>query len=191
MFWFFSSSGSILCTVEGSCAGSSRTRPLGVRTWPTPSCPPRSLLSRTTTPTTRSCQLLAHLSWVSTSPSLDPMQARSKLAWSIRSLQRSAKGLYLSDWLTGRPLREGEAWSGLPFCQRYTVFLLVQRGFGPVSRWFSPSGLSAAASPGCRPDSEGPPTSNQKHSRAEGGLHVGSRWKDQDHYVGGRCTADR
>lgn len=191
MFWFCSSSGSILCTVEGSCAGSSRTRPLGVRTWPTPSCPPPSLPSPTTTPTTRSCRLPAPPSWVSTSLSLDPTQARSKPASLVRSRQRSEKGRYLLDWLTDPPLRGGGAWSGLPFCQRYTVFLLARRGFGPVARWFSPSGLSAAASSGCGPDSEGPPASNQDRSRAEGGVHVGSGRKDQDYHVGGRCTADR
>lgn len=111
--------GNIRCIMEGSCAGSSLTPALVVRTWPTPSCLPPSLLSPMTMLTTRSCLLRAHLWWASTSPSLAHMQVLCKLEWLTPSQQMSVKDRCLWGRLMGWPVRGGEAWSDLMFSQRY------------------------------------------------------------------------
>lgn len=119
MLPLFCFTGNILCTMEGSCAGSSLTLPLVVHTWPTPSCLPPSLLYPMTMLTTRLCLLHAHLWWASTSPSLAPMRVLCKLVWSTQSQQMLGKDHCHWAQHMGWPARGGEAWSGLMFSQRY------------------------------------------------------------------------
>lgn len=121
LFWCIL--GNILCIMEGSCAGSSQTPALADHTWPTPSCPPPSLLSQMTMLTTRLCLLPAHLWWASTSPSLVLMQGPCKPEWSVPSLQMSVKDRCPWGRHTGWPVRGGGAWSDLMFSQRYSVIM--------------------------------------------------------------------
>lgn len=111
--------GSIQCTMEGSCAGRSLTPTLAVLTWPTPFYLPHSLPSLTTTLTTRSCQLHALLWWVFTSPSPGRTQVKYKQEWSVQCQQMSVKGLCHWGLHMGWPAREGEACPELMFLPRY------------------------------------------------------------------------
>lgn len=183
--------------MEGSCAGSSLTPALVDHTWPTPSCPPPSLLYQMTMLTTRLCLLPAHPWWASTSPSLVLMQGPCKLEWSVPSLQMSVKGRCPWGRHTGWPVRGGGAWSDLMFSQRYSIIT------GAVWHFITPSFyfvkwsrrwnllIFFPAAVGTLPVFKGSPASDQECGCAEGGLYLRPRWKDQDSHAGGCSTADR
>lgn len=161
--------GSTICIMEGSCAGSSLTPALVVHTWPTPSCLHPSLLSPTTTLTTRLCLLHAHLWWASTSLSLAPTQVLCRLGWSTLSQQMSVKGRCLWGPHMGWPVRGGEAWSDLMFFQRYNSLIVTLSHwchmlFVPLKKCPSSSSIYLAclasfsfptAAVGCVPASKG------------------------------------
>lgn len=188
--------------MEGSCAGSSLTPAPVDRTWPTPSCPPPSLLSQMTMLTTRLCLLPAHLWWASTSPSLVLMQGPCKLEWSTPSLQMSMKDRCPWGQRTGWLVRGGEAWSDLMFSQRYSttlnmaavchcsrishlVFIFLSDHASETFFFFFPAAV------GNMSVSKRSAASNQECGCAEGGLYLRPWWKDQDSHVGGCSTADR
>lgn len=187
--------------MEGSCAGSSLTPALADHTWPTPSCPPPSLLSQMTMLTTRLCLLPAHLWWASTSPSLVLMQGPCKLEWSVPSLQTSVTDRCPWGRRTGWPARGGGAWSDLMFSQRYSMILdaawycilpeyRLSFLFCEVITQVKLLLIFFPAAVGTLSVSKGSPAPNQECSCAEGGLYLWPWWKNQDSHAGGCSTAN-